>query len=153
MKLICLDYFALRSRHVTGIPRSRTPRLSLLKLVRKKRKLHDVPELWWMRISVIFYCTPTICRTPRDNICNAGTEVSFLISTCGILITFILVDRFRISIKRKGITRKFNLSLIVIFYNFQIHNNIPVIQIKILMLGLTRLQKETGLFHKHSKGK
>jgi len=61
----------------------------------------------------------------------------FLISTCEILITFILVNRFRISLKRKDITRKFNRALIVLFYNFQIHNNIPMIQIKILMLGIT----------------
>ena len=79
--------------------------------------------------------------------------LSFLISTYEISITFIPVKGFRISVKKKGITRKFNRSLIVLFYNFQIHSNIPVIQIKILMLGLTWLQKETGLFIKYSTGK
>ena len=39
MKLVCLEYFALRSRHVTGIPESGTPRLSLRKLVRKKENI------------------------------------------------------------------------------------------------------------------
>ena len=77
MKLVCLECFVLRSRQVTGILGSGTPRLSLRKLVRKKRKYHDVPELGLMWISVIFYCAPSICRIPRQNICNTGTEAKF----------------------------------------------------------------------------